>query len=93
MANPPRTTVSVAVILLIAFLSYGVLGPVGYSASQNQTDPLQAVATPIGGDYAADLELALLYAPVFYFHPAETYQPQPVNVILNQSRLRQTWCG
>ena len=90
MANPPRTTVSVVYILLTTLLLYGVLGLVGCSASQNQTAPLQNVATPIGSDYDAGLELALLYAPVFYLHPAEIYQPQPVNAILNQSRLRQS---
>ena len=36
-----------------------------------------------------DLELARRYAPVLYFHPAEVFFPQPVDVIVQQARLRQ----
>jgi RsiW-degrading membrane proteinase PrsW (M82 family) len=37
-----------------------------------------------------DLELARLYAPVLYFHPAELFRPQSVDVMVNSARLRQT---
>ena len=37
-----------------------------------------------------DAELAQQYAPVLYFHPAEIFRPQPVDVIVDQARLRQT---
>lgn len=43
-----------------------------------------------------DLELARRYAPVLYFHPAEVFFPQPVDVIVKQARLRQArrlWFG
>src|SRR4030042_1438373 len=37
-----------------------------------------------------DLDLARRYAPVFYFHPDEIFRPQPVEVIVEQARLRQS---
>jgi protease PrsW len=37
-----------------------------------------------------DLELAQRYAPVFYFHPDEIFRPQPVEVIVEQARLRRS---
>jgi RsiW-degrading membrane proteinase PrsW (M82 family) len=37
-----------------------------------------------------DLELARLYAPVLYFHHAELFRPQSVDVMVNTARLRQT---
>jgi RsiW-degrading membrane proteinase PrsW (M82 family) len=37
-----------------------------------------------------DLELARRYAPVFTFHPDEVFRPQPVEVIVEQARLRQS---
>jgi RsiW-degrading membrane proteinase PrsW (M82 family) len=36
-----------------------------------------------------DAELARLYAPVLYFHPAELFRPQSVDVMVNTARLRQ----
>ena len=38
----------------------------------------------------SDTELAQRYAPVFYFHPAEIFFPQAVDVIVERARLRQT---
>jgi len=38
----------------------------------------------------SDVELAQRYAPVLYFHPAEIFRPQPVEVIVGQARLRQS---
>ncbi|NLE45423.1 MAG: PrsW family intramembrane metalloprotease [Chloroflexi bacterium] len=37
-----------------------------------------------------DDELARRYVPVFYFHPDEVFRPQPVDVILQNARLRQS---
>jgi len=39
---------------------------------------------------SSDEELARRYAPVFYFHPDELFRPQPVDVIVEQARLRQS---
>lgn len=36
-----------------------------------------------------DRELAELYAPVLYFHPAEIFRPQSVDVMVGTARLRQ----
>ena len=36
-----------------------------------------------------DLELARLYSPVLYFHSAELFRPQSVDVMVNTARLRQ----
>ena len=38
----------------------------------------------------SDAELAQRYAPVLYFHPDEIFRPQPVDVIVERARLRQT---
>jgi RsiW-degrading membrane proteinase PrsW (M82 family) len=41
-----------------------------------------------------DQELVTRYAPVLYFHPAELFRPQSVEVLVNTARLRrnrQTW--
>jgi RsiW-degrading membrane proteinase PrsW (M82 family) len=40
-----------------------------------------------------DLELAATYAPVLYFHAKERYRPQPIEVMLDHARLRQTISG
>jgi len=49
--------------------------------------PVLAGAPPLPG---SDVELAQRYAPVLYFHPAEIFRPQPVDVIVEQARLRQS---
>jgi len=36
----------------------------------------------------SDLALAQRYAPALYFHPDELFRPQPVEVLVSQSRLR-----
>ena len=41
----------------------------------------------------SDLELAQAYAPLLYFHPNEGYRPQPIEVMLDRARLRQTIAG
>jgi len=50
------------------------------------SSPLAAVAPPA----ESDEELARRYAPVFYFHSDELFRPQPVDVIVEQARLRQS---
>ncbi len=37
-----------------------------------------------------DQELAEMYAPILYFHPAELFRPQSVDVLVNTARLRQS---
>ncbi len=55
---------------------------------------LLACAVPVLADDPpppeSDAELARRYAPVFYFHLAEIFRPQPVDVIVEQARLRQS---
>ncbi len=54
---------------------------------------LLAWAVPVLADAPfpeSDEELARRYAPVFYFHPDEIFRPQPVDVIVEQARLRQS---
>jgi len=55
---------------------------------------LLAFASPALADElppaGSDAELARRYAPVFYFHPAEIFRPQPVDVVVQQARLRQS---
>jgi RsiW-degrading membrane proteinase PrsW (M82 family) len=40
-------------------------------------------------DPADDQALAEKYTPVLYFHPAELFRPQPVDVLVDNARLRQ----
>ena len=40
-----------------------------------------------------DLDLAETYAPFLYFHEKERYRPQPIEVMLDHARLRQTVAG
>jgi RsiW-degrading membrane proteinase PrsW (M82 family) len=42
-----------------------------------------------GGPPVEDVELAEMYAPVLYFHPAEVFRPQSVDVMVHTARLRQ----
>lgn len=54
---------------------------------------LLAWAVPVLADEPlpeSDEELARRYAPVLYFHPAEVFRPQPVEVIVERARLRQS---
>ncbi|MGD2159176.1 MAG: hypothetical protein PVG32_20030, partial [Anaerolineales bacterium] len=49
---------------------------------------------PVNTAYAkyrslSDQELAQKFAPVLYFHPAEIFRPQPVDVLVNTARLRE----
>ena len=51
---------------------------------------LLAWPSPVGaGGPADDLALAERYAPVLYFHADELFRPQPVEVMVEQARLRQ----
>ena len=67
-------------ILLLLFLGVVSVGTVGPAAAGD--------APP-----EADLALARRFAPVLYFHPDELFRPQPVEVLLEQARLRQTRTG
>jgi len=57
-----------------------LLTPLSFSLS-----PTNAASIP-DNSY---LELAEKFAPVLYFHPDEVFRPQPVEVILGTSRLRE----
>lgn len=48
---------------------------------------------PIRITNTADQELAERYAPVLYFHERERYRPQPIDVMLENARLRQVIAG
>jgi len=69
--------------LVIAIVMAAVLLP--WAAPALAADP-----PPQSPDWNPEAELAQRYAPVFYFHPAEIFRPQPVNVIVDRARLRQT---
>jgi len=58
-------------------------------ASLDQSKQLPRAETQGTSTREADLDLAQRYVPVFYFHPDEVYFPQPVEVLLGLSRLRQ----
>ena len=51
--------------------------------------PLE-IARAQGTHPAEDEELARRFAPVLYFHPAEVFRPQTVEVMVDTARLRQT---
>jgi RsiW-degrading membrane proteinase PrsW (M82 family) len=54
---------------------------------------LLLIAVPVGANEPTpegDLALAQRYAPVLYFHPQEIFRPQPVDVIVEQARLRRS---
>ncbi|MGD8969713.1 MAG: hypothetical protein PVI07_19585, partial [Anaerolineae bacterium] len=54
---------------------------------------LLLIAHPVRADDPtpqSDLELAHRHAPVLYFHPREIFRPQPVDVIVEQARLRRS---
>jgi RsiW-degrading membrane proteinase PrsW (M82 family) len=54
---------------------------------------LLLIAPPVRADDPMpqiDLELAERHAPVLYFHPREIFRPQPVDVIVQQARLRRS---
>ena len=72
-------------LMLIVLISLAGLHPELGAAAQSLTSSGQETSPP-----QADLELARRYAPVLYFHPDEIYHPQPVEVALGVSRLRQS---
>ena len=50
--------------------------------------PIQAACAQ-GADLPPDQVLIDRYAPALYFHPAEVFRPQSVDVLINTARLRQ----
>jgi RsiW-degrading membrane proteinase PrsW (M82 family) len=54
--------------------------------------PVQTVWAQ-GAVPAEDAELARRFAPVLYFHPAELFRPQTVDVMVNTARLRRVRRG
>ncbi|NIM94956.1 MAG: PrsW family intramembrane metalloprotease [Anaerolineales bacterium] len=51
--------------------------------------PFDGTVSAEGQNPEDDLELAIRFAPVLYFHPAELFRPQSVDVIVETARLRQ----
>ena len=82
--------------VLFAFITLQILISLTGSASkQDITAETLAVQSSFASNeqtdtYADDLQLAERYEPVFYFHPDEVYLPQPVDVVMGISRLRQS---
>ncbi|HEX9091985.1 MAG TPA: PrsW family glutamic-type intramembrane protease, partial [Anaerolineales bacterium] len=79
MTKSVRIALMLTVLICLTGL-HPVLGAAAQSLtnSAQETSPLQA-----------DLELAERYVPVLYFHPDEIYHPQPADVILGVTRMRQ----
>ena len=70
-------------LMIILFISLAGLHP-ARGAAQSLTRSAQEA-----GPSETDLELAERYVPVLYFHPDEIYYPQPADVILGVTRIRQ----
>jgi hypothetical protein len=51
--------------------------------------PQVDVALAQSGPPVDDAELARRFSPVLYFHPAEVFRPQTVDVMLSTARLRR----
>ncbi len=78
-------TKSIRIALMITVLiSLIGLHPELGAAAQSLTNSAQESSPP-----EVDLELAERYVPVLYFHPNEIYHPQPADVILGVTRMRQ----
>ena len=71
--------------ILFSFISLADINSAHIPSAQS----IAASAQPTDTNNA-DLELAQRYVPVLYFHPDEIYYPQPVDVVLGISRLRQS---
>jgi RsiW-degrading membrane proteinase PrsW (M82 family) len=78
--------VALAVVLLV--WAAPVLGRSVSAGPDGDRMPQRNADTPPPPE--SDLELARQYTPVLYFHPAEVFRPQPVDVIVERARLRQT---
>ncbi len=74
-----------ASFLLLTLVSLGSPNPTAIASTQKMDIQPQAADSR-----TADLELALRYVPVFYFHPDEIYVPQPVEVLDGITRVRQS---
>ena len=66
-----------ASLVVYLFITVGFLLPT----------PTALADSPTAGDIQA---LIGEYAPVLYFHSNEIFRPQPVEVLLNTARMRQT---
>jgi len=71
--------------ILFSFISLADINSAHIPSAQS----IAASAQPTDTNNA-DLELAQRYVPVLYFHPDEISYPQPVDVVLGISRLRQS---
>jgi hypothetical protein len=78
-----------SMLLRVAVILFSLISLADSSPIQNNFIPSVPASIQNSNSYEADLELAQLYAPVFYFHPDEIYFPQPVDVVLGITRVRQ----
>jgi RsiW-degrading membrane proteinase PrsW (M82 family) len=74
--------------LQVVILLSSIIMPAGTSSGWHALASIIEVAQT-NDVQTTDLDLAQLYTPVFYFHQDEIYRPQPVEVALGVSRLRQ----
>jgi protease PrsW len=79
------TKFKLALLAFLGLLFMASLGAVQIATAQTVSNP-----SPNLDAYAADLKLAEQYVPVLYFHPDEVYLPQPVDIVMGISRLRQS---
>lgn len=76
--------------VLFAWLLFGAITLSACSSPGSQPERLTTPAPHHNASREKDDELARRFAPIFYFHPAEIFRPQSVDVILKQARLRQS---
>ena len=74
----------------MTFILFSFISPSDINSVQIPPAQSIAASAQLTNTYDADLELAQRYVPVLYFHPDEVYHPQPVDVVLGISRLRQS---
>lgn len=86
--------VALSIFIFLSLTSCTLSGPIekfpfsAPSRIQSEDQPETAVINPsrFSDD---DLALATLYAPVLYFHTAELFRPQSIDVMVNSSMLRK----
>src|SRR5512136_1235462 len=79
------TKLNLTVFVLLGVFCLVCTSPAQLTFAQSSVVPAQSTSAP-----SADLELAQRFVPVLYFHADEVYMPQPVDVVLGISRLRQS---
>jgi RsiW-degrading membrane proteinase PrsW (M82 family) len=90
--------IALVLVVLAAPLSvvHARFQPTGQSSNHLTQPPNPAqrgASSPPTIQQTTDLELAQTYAPILYFHERERYRPQPIEVMLDHARVRQTVAG